>query len=86
MKTTKVKAGVWVRVTWHDACDEKQTWMRDAEIDEGVVVVVSGGYLLRKSTLYYTLAGDKTGTQDEPVYGRITRIPVKMVQKVVVDA
>ena len=42
---TKIKPGCWVMVVWHDAADEKQTWMRDEEIDEAVVEVISVGYL-----------------------------------------
>ena len=70
-------------VTWHDAADEKQTWMRVEEIDEAVVEVTSVGYLVRHTKLYCTLAGDRHTAGEDAVYGRVTRIPTAMVQKIV---
>ena len=79
---TKIKPGCWVMVVWHDAADEKQTCMRDEEIDEAVVEVISVGYLVRRTPLYWTIAGDRHMAGEEAVYGRVTRIPRPMVQKV----
>jgi len=77
----------WVLVSWHDACDEKTTWMTEKEIDEEVVSVQSVGYLIRLTKRYYTLAGCvnvQAASPDTPVFGRVTRIPAGMVTGVTV--
>ena len=74
--------GKWVCVTWHDAADEKQTWLTAAEIDEESIAVRSCGVVVRISPKYLTLAGDhnvQAAAPDAPIYGRVTRIPRGMV-------
>lgn len=89
MAKPKAQVGSWVRLTWHDAADESQTWMREQEIDEEVVEVYSVGYLIRLTNKYYTIAGDyhrgKAPSGDphpDIVFGRVTRVPFGMVQKI----
>ncbi len=81
----KVAIGTWVKVTWHDACDEKTTWMRAHEIDEAFVEVKSSGVVVRSTARYLTLAADVSGTSDDPIYGRVTRVPTGMIIAVVED-
>lgn len=73
-----------VRIVWHDAADEAETWMKDAEIDEEAHEVVSVGYVVRATPKYWTLAGDIIEGEDptDPTWGRVTRIPCGMVQRV----
>ena len=85
MARRKVAVGAWVKVTWNDACDEKKTWMRAHEIDEALVEVQSSGVVVRSTPRYLTLAADVSGTSDDPVYGRVTRVPTGMIASVVKD-
>ena len=72
-----------VRVVWHDAADEKETWLKDAEIDEESIVIETVGYVVRDTAKYLTLAGDLCEERDgSATWGRVTRVPKGMVQKV----
>lgn len=75
---TPLKPGIWVSVVWNDAADEKQTWLKESEIDEELVTVTSVGYLVRKTGKYFTIAGDVHESGGEKVYGRVSRIPTAM--------
>ena len=66
-----------VRVVWHDASDEPETWIKSSELSEDPVEVCSVGFLVRETALYVTLAGDWS----DPTWGRVTRIPRGMVQR-----
>lgn len=75
----RIKPGRWVKLIWRDSADEKQTWMREDEIDENPVEVTSYGWLIRRSKVYYTIAGDVHKAGEEKVYGRVTRIATGMI-------
>lgn len=72
----------FVKVTWHDAADNGQTWVQAEEIQpftEELCVVVSWGWLVGATKKYVTLAADHI--VDGP-YGRVTKIPVPMIMKI----
>jgi len=71
----------FVKIIWHDACDEGSAWVAAEDIPKftaEVVEVISWGWLVcgSKKTKYVTLAADyiKDGT-----YGRVTKIPTGMI-------
>ena len=74
----------FVKVTWHDAADNGQTWVQAEDIPgftEEVIEVISWGWLVggSKKSKYITLAADYI---KEGVYGRVTKIPTKMVIRI----
>ena len=74
----------FVKVVWHDASDEKRTWVTEDELNENTVVVDSYGFLLKKTRTYVHLAadyseGDETGAD---TYGRVCKIPRKMIKSI----
>ena len=71
-----------VRVTWHDASDQKETWLKDADIDDEPYEVVSVGFVVRDTPKYLTLAADTCPGDETPTWGRVTKIPHGMVQRV----
>lgn len=76
----RLKPGVWVKVVWNDSADENQTWMHAEEIDEKPHQVISAGYLVRRTKLFYTLAGDMHPVENgDHAFGRVTRIATGMV-------
>ena len=70
-----------MQILWRDAADEKETWMKSAEILDDDYEVSSVGFLVRETAKYLTLAGDHVAAEDdaEVTWGRVTRIPVLMV-------
>ena len=76
-----MKAYPLVQILWRDAADEKETWMKTADIDEEDYEVMSIGFLVRETAKYLTLAGDQVAAEEDAAvtWGRITRIPVLMV-------
>lgn len=78
----------FVRVVWLDASDPQDdaSWYRESEVDkfsEEMCRVESFGYLLRQTKLYVTLVADEVveGVR-EKTYGRLTKIPVSMVESI----
>jgi hypothetical protein len=70
-----------VRVHWIDAQDHKDKWVDVADAEafaEQDCQIVSVGYLVRNTEKYITLAGDFDAVDQD--YGRVTKIPVGMVQ------
>lgn len=73
----------FVKVVWHDAADEAKTWLREDELDDASIEVISFGYLLRKTRSFLHLAGDCiVGGLEDITYGRVCKIPRKMVVSV----
>lgn len=74
----------FVKITWHDASDEKRTWVTEEELNENSVIVDSYGFLLKKTKLYYHLAADYSPGDEtsNTTWGRCCKIPKKMVQKI----
>ncbi len=75
--------GELVRVIWNDAQDHKDNWVakEDAEAftDEDCTII-SYGIQVKKTSKYLTLAGDWDATDKD--YGRVTKIPIGMVQSI----
>lgn len=78
----------FVKVVWLDASDPQgdASWYRESEalaFGEELCEVVSFGYLVSKTKLYITLAADliTKGTK-ETTYGRLTKVPMGMVQSI----
>ena len=72
-----------VKVVWHDAEDHSQTWVDEADAEaysESMCSIVSIGFLVRKTEKYVTLAGD--WNEGDTDYGRVTKIPIGMVQSI----
>ena len=73
-----------VRVTWLDAADLQQPWAARDDIENFTrepCEVVSWGYLVKATRSYVTLAADRMpGDQDE-AWGRIIKIPRRMIRK-----
>lgn len=73
-----------VVVTWWDSQDHPDKWVDevDAEAFNDVeVAVVSYGILVKQTDKYVTLAADWDPIDKD--YGRVTKIPTKMIQSVV---
>ena len=77
-----------VKVTWLDASDPTSTasWYTDKEAGEFAekeCEVVSVGWLRSQTKLYYTICADFIENEDGTItWGRPTKIPFGMVQKV----
>lgn len=72
-----------VRVTWHDARDADGSWVSEADAQtfgDIMCVVVSIGYLVRKTDKYLTIAGDWNISDKD--WGRVMKIPTDWVIKV----
>jgi len=73
----------FVKVTWHDAEDMGgSSWNSQEEIDafgSNLCEAFSYGYLVKKTKNYLTLAADHIPPD---TYGRIIKIPKRMVVKV----
>lgn len=72
-----------VRVTWNDAADHPEPWVHEEDLKkfaDSPAAVVSVGYLIKKDRHYITIAGDYQ--PDLNIWGRVTKIPKKMVTKI----
>lgn len=72
----------FVKVRWHDAADEGRTWVPGEEIDsftEELCEVTSWGWLVGETKKYITLAADCIPDEPLPTWGRVTKIPRKMI-------
>ena len=78
-----MKAYPLVFLEWHDASDEKETWLKTAEISDEPYIVHSIGFLVRETAKYLTLAGDQAPSDDDTdiTWGRVTKVPVNMIQQ-----
>lgn len=73
----------FVKVCWHDACDEEKTWVAAADVEafaQEPCEVVSWGWLVSQTQKYVTLAADYIPGTD--TYGRVTKIPKGMLVKI----
>jgi len=74
----------FVRIVWYDAQDARDTWVSITSeetikwMDE-LALVVSYGYLIKKTKNYYIIAADLC---DDMTVGRMTKIPCPWVKKI----
>lgn len=69
-----------LKVKWHDAADKDGTWVTQEEAEqfgEGLIEIETLGYVVKRTKLYLTLAGDKANDGD---YSRVCKIPIGMIQ------
>lgn len=79
-----------VKLTWTDAADptpgDGTSWYSDEDVDafsEGVMEVVSVGWLKSKTDKYHTLVADYINNDDgTTTWGRPTKVPNGMVTKI----
>jgi hypothetical protein len=74
----------FITIKWLDAADYDENWIKDekvAKFANDPVQVVSGGWLLTETKDYVVLAADDLRENGEQQWGRITKIPKKMVQE-----
>ena len=72
----------FVKVTWLDAQDDGRTWVSAEDIQsftEQQCGVTSWGWLVGSTKTYVTIAADYI---KDGVYGRVTKIPRKMIVKI----
>ena len=70
-----------VRVVWIDAQDHPNKWVDEGDAEAFGNIdcsITSIGFLVSKTDKYITLAGDWDAIDKD--YGRVTKIPVGMVQ------
>ena len=79
----QVKAYPLVQILWRDAADEKETWLKDEEIEETDYEVHSIGFVVRDTPKYLTLAGDMNDDGGAITWGRVTRVPKGMIEQIV---
>lgn len=74
----------FVKVTWLDAQDHKDTWVDGADAEAFTDIdckIVSVGFLVRKTDKYLTIAGDYDEADND--YGTVRKIPVGMIQEII---
>lgn len=72
-----------IQVSWLDAQDHPSTWVdtKDAEDFTDIeCLVVSVGWLIKKTSKYLTLGSDYDAADDN--YGTVRKIPISMVDKI----
>lgn len=75
----------FVKVRWMDAQDEGRTWVPGEDIDkftQELCEVISWGWLVGETPKYITIAADCIPDEPHPTWGRVTKIPRKMVLKI----
>ena len=73
-----------VLITWTDASDHRETWVGETDAEQfgnEDCTILSIGFLVNKTAKYYTLAADWIKADKD--YGRVTKIPVAMVEQII---